>query len=256
LGEANPMCRKFGQSNPNFVWWYCTNDGIFDSSTTMGLYYKVDRNTILHRYKNLDIPIKRSRWHPKQIWGKTWRELGWIRYRSENMNYEEICEKLGCQPPRIIRFTNKEDILEQVQNLPELQEGFVLFDREGKPTLKIKSQQYVRFHRMRGETRPTPKRIMDILFINEQDEYLSIFPEDKPLFQPYENAFQSTSYDFDHLWSKFGDIADQKEFAMNVKQYSVCGLLFKKKQQPELTFLDCFNMLLTATKYKLLEKYV
>lgn len=170
---------------------------------------------------------------------------------------EDIAESLGVSYPKEYRFDSFSDCLEVVKYLPNLQEGYVLKDKaSGTPVLKIKSPAYLAGHRLRGESRPTPKRIMDMIFINEQDEYLSIFPEDAGLFDPYITAFDKVQADFDNSIVEFINIVDQKDFALKVKDKSVASMLFTKRKNTELQFRDIFDTMFTSTKYKIVENYL
>ena len=128
--------------------------------------------------------------------------------------------------------------------------------REGEPVMKVKSPAYVAAHRLRGETILTGKRVMDMIFLNEQEEYLSIFPEDEDMFNTYLTALSRLKADFEALWDKTKNIEDQKEFALSVKVSRVSSLLFNKRKDNSLSFEDMFGKLFTSNKYKLIEGYV
>lgn len=55
---------------------YFTPMGIFYSCKEAGKYYSVSRSTIYQRCVVGGI-IGRSKWQGEDMWGKTWRELGW-----------------------------------------------------------------------------------------------------------------------------------------------------------------------------------
>lgn len=254
-GSNNPSYKKYGVDNPNFSYYYITPDGIFDSMTTVGMYYGVARNTILRRYTNIDKPIGTSKWTPRSWFGKTWRDIGWDKIGVNDMSYEELCKKTGFKLPRVYRFTSHEDMLQKVNNLPDLQEGFVLFDSEGEPVVKVKSKAYLKCHRLRGEGTPTPKRIMDLVIANETDEYLAIFPEDAGLFQPYMTAFYKGLDKVTEVYEDVKGIADQKEFAMAIKHLPYSPLLFTMRNKGDAAY-QAFNRLLAQGKYKFIETFL
>lgn len=55
-------------------------------------------------------------------------------------------------------------------------EGFVVRDRFSR-RIKIKTEDYLRLHRLRGENSPTTRRFIELWKTNESEEFLSYFPE-------------------------------------------------------------------------------
>ena len=163
---------------------------------------------------------------------------------------------LGWDIPKVFDFNSIADCKEAVEALPNLEEGFVLYDEHGVPRCKIKSSLYLAVHRIRGESTPTPKRIMDLVFTNETDEYLTYFKEDTYLFEPYISAHVAATWAFNETWEKVKGITNQKEFALTIKGNPVMHLMFRKKQNNSLTFRDCFSNLTTQAKYNLVESYL
>lgn len=176
-------------------------------------------------------------------------------YYTTRFNLALLAEKLGVELPKVYDFNSYSECINEAISLPDLQEGFVIL-KDDKPVLKIKSPAYVAAHRLRGESTPSPKRIMDMIFINEHLEYLAIFPEDEPLFVPYVKAYLDMHNDFTKMWDNYKDIDDKKEFAMSVKSSPVASILFTMKKSPESQFNDLFDNLFTATKYKIVESYL
>ena len=129
-----------------------------------------------------------------------------------------------------------------------------MYTRLGEPACKVKNPAYVAAHHLRGEGILTPKRVMDLIIMNELDEYLSIFPEDADAVAPYSKAMDSMWASAKSLWEYSQDITDQKQFALAVKDYPVCGLLFRKKGG--VGFNDAFNSLTSNGKYNLISAYV
>ena len=177
-------------------------------------------------------------------------------YRFTDSDLEIFTDPFCWNTPKTYGFSTIDECKEVVENLPNLQEGYVLYDIYGIPVCKIKSPTYLAVHRIRGESIPTPKRIMDLVFTNETDEYLTYFPEDQGMFQPYINAFLSAELFFNLTWSNIEGIINQKEFALSLMGNPVMHLMFRKKQNNNLTFRDCFSNLTTQAKYNLVEKYL
>jgi len=162
----------------------------------------------------------------------------------------------NIRTPKSYVFNTIECCIKAAKELRELNEGYVLYDESGVPRIKVKNPAYVAAHHLRGEGVLSNRRIMDLIIMNEQDEYLSIFPEDKERFKPYMNSVENCKTEYQILWDSSKDITDQKEFALQVKDYPVCGLLFSKKKNKDLTFTELFDKLTTNSKYNLLENYL
>lgn len=169
---------------------------------------------------------------------------------------KEVYLPLEISVPEFYTFKSMESCLSSAKSLPNLEEGYVMCTKEGEPVMKVKSPAYVAAHRLRGETILTGKRVMDMIFLNEQEEYLSIFPEDEDMFNTYLTALSRLKADFEALWIKTKNIEDQKEFALSVKESSISSLLFNKRKDNSLSFDDIFDKLFTSNKYKLIEGYV
>jgi T4 RnlA family RNA ligase len=132
--------------------------------------------------------------------------------------------------PKSFKFSSTEECLEIVKHLPNLEEGYVAYNTDGVPVCKIKSPSYVAAHRIRGEGL-TPSRIMDLVVINEQDEYIAVFPEDTDKFTAYVAVWHDTLPNkITSVWNLFKGIEDQKEFALNIKDFNFSSLLFMAKR--------------------------
>lgn len=167
-------------------------------------------------------------------------------------------DESGILIPRQYQFDTIQHCIDASKSLPNLEEGYVLYDKDtGAPVVKVKSPAYVAAHRLRGETILTPKRMIDLLLLNEQDEYLSIFPEDKDAFKPYQDAFINMFETIDLMWQSVKHIEDQKSFALKVKEFPYSGILFKTRACREFqSTRELFDMMSDKSKYRLVEYFV
>jgi T4 RnlA family RNA ligase len=141
---------------------------------------------------------------------------------------------LNVRPAKVYHFDAKEDLLEAVQRLTGLQEGFVCYSYGER--IKVKSDLYVQVHKLRGDNIPTPKRIAELVVTNEVDEYLAYFPEDRKLFDPYVKSYNQMLTEAQNKYDKYCHIESQKEFAMQVKNDCYFSLLFSaRKNQTDVT---------------------
>ena len=144
------------------------------------------------------------------------------------LDYDNL-DLFGCNFINEYSFKSKEDCQATIENFDNLEEGFVVYEN-GVPVAKIKSPLYVAMHRIKGESL-TNNRIKEIVLLNEQDEYLTYFPEDEIYFIDYINSYQNMIWHMEIDWIAYNNIIDQKEFALHVKDFAYAPVLFMAKRQ-------------------------
>lgn len=179
-------------------------------------------------------------------------------YLKDNMvlpAYQVMSKISKVRMPHVHRFDSIEHCLESARELPNLEEGYVIYNKEGVPVAKMKSPAYVAAHRLRGESVLTPKRIIDMILTNEQDEYLAIFPEDTEAFEPLIEAYHNLRTSYGNKILELSKITDRKEFAMEAKNYSFGSLLFRSFGETK-PFDEVFECLTLNAKRSMIEKMV
>lgn len=159
---------------------------------------------------------------------------------STSIQVDEMALRLNVKRPKQYRMDSFEDVVKNSKELPELDEGYVcLWDNDGMPCktdggsfyrLKIKNPAYLAVAHMRDNGEHSEKRVICLVMMGEQEEYLSYFPEDRPLFQKYIDAHEKMKEDVHRTWEKVREIENQKEFALIVKDLPVSGILFRLKK--------------------------
>lgn len=160
---------------------------------------------------------------------------------------------IGAREINTFKFSSVDDCINTAKHLPDLEEGYVVY-QDGKPVCKVKSPAYVAVHHIRGEGL-SPKRIMQLVLINEQDEYLNYFPEDEKFFTPYVEGMQELLNDIAVVYDRFEGIVEQKEFALSVKDYPFSGVLFQARQKKK-NVIETFHEQNESFKMKVLEAFV
>lgn len=122
-----------------------------------------------------------------------------------------------------------EEIIQKADSLKNLEEGFVGYDREGVPRVKVKSAAYVAVHHIRGEGL-NPKRIAELVISGEEEEYLTYFPEDRGAIEPYVLALKSLVYNLELSMLTNHKIEDQKQFALAIKDVQGRSVLFTARK--------------------------
>lgn len=180
----------------------------------------------------------------------------WLLAERDNQSGEYfevpriIWENFGFELPSIYRFNSIEQCIETAKHLPDLQEGYVMYEN-GVPVCKVKSPAYVAVHFIRGNGL-NPNRIAELVVINEQDEYLKYFPEDEKHFIPYVMQLTQTLMLAQTVFSLSSSIQDQKEFALRVKDYPFAQFLFQARKLGESNIRKVFNASETNRKVKFL----
>lgn len=148
------------------------------------------------------------------------------------MSYE-IMKEMGWNVRKIklYEYDTVDEMLESTNSLPNLEEGYVLFDSVSGIRIKVKSLKYVEVHRIRGEGKPTPKSICTLILENEQDEFLAYFPEFVPLFIPYQTKLVEIESNLIDTWNKTKDIVEQKDFALAIKDVIGSSILFTMRNK-------------------------
>ena len=162
-----------------------------------------------------------------------------------------VWENFGFELPSVYSFNSIEACLETAKHLPDLQEGYVMYEN-GIPVCKVKSPVYVAVHHLRQNGILNPKRIAELVIMNEQEEYLTYFEEDRKFFTPYVEALEFQLKSAQHHYHKYRDIEDQKEFALQIKDYPYAQYLFQARKTGESDIYKVFNTSETNRKVKFL----
>lgn len=168
-------------------------------------------------------------------------------------NEEVHALSIGASKPISFKFESAQDCLRAAQGLKNLDEGYVVY-QDGIPVAKVKSPAYVAVHHIRGEGL-NPKRIMQLVLVNEQDEYLQYFPEDREVMQPYIDAKIVLDYAIDAMYDSIRGIDDQKEFAMHAGKAPFKAALFQARAKG-IDAIQAFNDQRESYKMEILKGYV
>lgn len=160
---------------------------------------------------------------------------------------------VGIKDIKSFKFDSVENCINTAKNLKDLNEGYVIY-QDGIPVCKVKSPAYCAVHLLRGEGL-SPKRIMNLVLINEVDEYLKYFPEDEKYFTTYTVALRKLLLEIYQTYSKFEDIVDQKEYAIKVKGFAYSAVLFQARSKGGNT-THIFHNQTESYKMKLLEQFI
>lgn len=126
-------------------------------------------------------------------------------------------------------LTSIDSILKATKELDPMQgEGFVVRDAQWN-RVKVKSPRYVALSLMKDEF--TERRMLQLVLANEISEFLSYFPEYKPLYDSTYIKVKAILDELEAVYSKYRNIENQKEFALAIQpNYRLRGALFTKRK--------------------------
>jgi hypothetical protein len=108
---------------------------------------------------------------------------------------------------------------------PVQQEGYVVVDAAWN-RIKLKSPQYVALAHLR-DSKCSPARLLEVIQTNESSEFLTYFPEWKPLYEKILGKFNGLAAELDAQYVVLKDIPVQKDFALLAVKSKCSAALFQ-----------------------------
>lgn len=137
----------------------------------------------------------------------------------DNFTLNELDVDIEIEKPRQYNLFSLDDCLNSAEQLPFNEEGYVVVDANYN-RVKIKSPAYVAAHHLKNNGVITNERIVDMIRVNGQDDFLSYYPEYKEQFEYvlekiiiFKNKLQD---DFNSFFSM--TFVTRKDMAMFVNQ--------------------------------------
>jgi hypothetical protein len=145
----------------------------------------------------------------------------------DNNTFEESNDDIGIQKPKEYDLYSVTSCLLAVQELPFSEEGYVVVDGHFN-RVKIKSPAYVAAHHLKNNGVITMSRIVDMIKINGQDDFLSIYPEYQESFDLVLNGIYKFLNIITAEWGSVSEIefADRKELAMTANKSKCPSVIY------------------------------
>lgn len=166
----------------------------------------------------------------------------------------EFAKRLNINIASSYRFDSIDAIFNSLKQIDPFDEGYVFVNYETGHRLKIKNPSYMAIAHLRDNGIISPKRIALLVMAQDTDEYLNIFPEDTPFFQPYIDAYEKMRADITMCVDQFAHIEDQKEFALAIADIPAKSLLFQMRKGR--SFEAVIDKLTEPSKLNLLSNYI
>ena len=169
-----------------------------------------------------------------------------------NITGKEEDINIGIIQPKRYKLNSLEDCIEAAKQLNTINtdnrfnvqnEGFVVVDGNFN-RIKIKSPQYVAVHHAFNGGILSKKRAIDMLLANEDEEYLTYFPEYKPIFDELKSGMEKTEKVIEKYCEKarlacLQNSYTRKEFAIKFGKDNLFAFamryVFDKQPLPEIS---------------------
>ena len=135
---------------------------------------------------------------------------------------------IGIEQPKKYELSDIQEIKEFVETFDSSHEGFVLVD-DNWNRAKVKSSLYVSLHHIASNHNITYEDIYEIISKNEEDEFLSYFPEYKEHFNKVNNIINNIVEEINKI-----NHCCYENRKLNKKEYA---LLFKDNKYSKYCFL-------------------
>ncbi|MCZ2397829.1 MAG: T4 RnlA family RNA ligase [Chitinophagales bacterium] len=211
----------FGMTEEEFQ----TVFSVFNKSLTFVLEYTSPENRIVTKYEKPEMVLLSANDGEKE-WDYDTMYCNLIAYGVKNIRKVKTYSA-SCM----------DAVVQLANSLPDLQEGFVIYDPVSNKRMKVKSSLYVVAHAIRGnDPLPTKKNLLNLLFTGELDEFIAYFPEWTEKAEEVRSEVLLVQQGLAEAWNNYHQIEDQKEFALSIKNVKHNGILFQaRKAKTDIT---------------------
>lgn len=175
-----------------------------------------------------------------------------------NITYEEVEVDIGIEKPKQYMLSSLDDCIAMAATFDFTKEGFVVVDNDYH-RVKVKSEDYVRVHRLANNGSITLERAIDLIRTNELEEFLVYCPQ-------YTDFINDTRHRFNKFYSDIYfnvnmaliekmDCETRKDFAAVAKTFKYPMVWFKVYDTKSFDIDAWINSLTTAKLATYLEKY-
>lgn len=210
----------FGLSEDDFQSFFSA----YNPRMTFVFEYTSPENRVVTRYENPEMVLLGV-------------NDGEVEYPYDTMALDLSVMGLNFRKVKMYHVQEMQAIVELANSLPNLEEGFVIYDPLSNKRMKVKSSLYVVAHSIRGnDPLPTRKNLLKLIFTGEIDEFLSYFPEWKDKARMVEDEVTDVMDSLAQAWDRCKDLDSQKDFAVSIKNVKHNSVLFQcRKLKQDIT---------------------
>lgn len=175
-----------------------------------------------------------------------------------NITCEEVEVDIGIEKPKQYMLSSLDDCIAMAATFDFTKEGFVVVDKNYH-RVKVKSEDYVRVHRLANNGSITLERAIDLIRMNELEEFLVYCPQYTDFINDVRNRFNKFYSDIYFnvnmaLIEKM-DCETRKDFTAVAKTFKYPMVWFKVYDTKSFDIDTWINSLTTAKLATYLEKY-
>jgi len=179
--------------------------------------YEVDKNTTY--LFELTSPYNRVVVPHKEI------KLTFLASIQNDTGEESFVNNTELPSVRSFIFSAR-NVIEMAEHLPFTEEGYVVVDDKFN-RIKVKSPAYLAVHRLKGESYPTVRRVVELIESGETEEFLSYFSEYKDMFSTVRDAIETYCIALDNAYDfVMSNSIERKDIATIMGKYS--GYVFNR----------------------------
>ena len=175
-----------------------------------------------------------------------------------NITCEEVEVDIGIEKPKQYMLSSLDDCIAMAATFDFTKEGFVVVDKNYH-RVKVKSEDYVRVHRLANNGSITLERAIDLIRMNELEEFLVYCPQYTDFINDVRhrfNKFHSDIYfNVNMALIEKMDCETRKDFAAVAKTFKYPMVWFKVYDTKSFDIDAWINSLTTAKLASYLEKY-
>lgn len=192
---------------------------VFNKNLTFVFEYTSPENRIVTKYQKPEMVLLGANDGEKE-WDYETMYCNLVAYGVKNI-----------RKVKTYQASDMDAVVKLANSLPDLEEGFVIYDPISKKRMKVKSSLYVVAHSIRGnDPLPTKKNLLRLLFTGELGEFCAYFPEwsekASDIQREVDNAYRELSV----AWDKYKHLESQKDFALSIKDVPYNGILFQARK--------------------------
>ena len=175
-----------------------------------------------------------------------------------NITCEEVEVDIGIEKPKQYMLSSLDDCIAMAATFDFTKEGFVVVDKNYH-RIKVKSEDYVRVHRLANNGSITLERAIDLIRMNELEEFLVYCPQYTDFINDVRhrfNKFYSDIYfNVNMALIEKMNCETRKDFAAAAKTFKYPMVWFKVYDTKSFDIDAWINSLTTAKLATYLEKY-
>lgn len=175
-----------------------------------------------------------------------------------NITCEEEEVDIGIEKPKQYMLSSLDDCIAMAATFDFTKEGFVIVDKNYH-RIKVKSEDYVRVHRLANNGSITLERAIDLIRMNELEEFLVYCPQYKEYINDvrhrYNKFYSDIYFNVNMALIEKMDCETRKDFAIVAKTFKYPMVWFKVYETKSFDIDAWINSLTTAKLASYLEKY-